>query len=249
MAKCDVAFLRAMRGPRVLLIAAAMAFVAACGKDTATSPTTGTGSQTIVYTLTVDTTLADTATATVATQVPVVVHLSKAGVAVPNGTVTWKATLGSGKVTSETSTTDANGNASILWTLGDTAGFNTLSISSFDATAAYHGIGTADEPSNLIRVSSDSSTVVSGASLADCRARDGPTRQRIGRCRRHVVGDRRSDHVHDHACRCEWWRDNGVHHDSTWDLHGHSDAAGPRIAVVHESSRSSSLRASAESRT
>ena len=159
MAKCDGAFLRAMRGPRVLLIAAAMAFVTACGKDSATSPTSGTGAQTIVYTLTVDTTLADTATATVATQVPVVVHLSKAGVAVPNGTVTWKATLGSGKVTSDSSITDANGNASILWTLGDTAGFNTLSIASFDATAAYHAVGTADEPSNLIRVSSDSSTV------------------------------------------------------------------------------------------
>src|ERR1700759_2262126 len=122
MAKCDVAF------PRMLWTAAAAAIVAACGKDSGTNPIEGSGPQAIVYTLTVDTTLADTATATVATQVPVTVHLSKAGVAVPNGSVTWKATLGSGKVTSETSTTDANGNASILWTLGDTAGFNTLSI-------------------------------------------------------------------------------------------------------------------------
>jgi len=159
-------YLRAIRAPRILLIAAAAAIVAACGKDSSTSPGEGPGTPTaIVYTLTVDTTLADTATATVATQVPVTVHLSKAGAAVPNGTVTWKATLGSGKVTSETSTTDANGNASILWTLGDTAGFNTLSITSFDASTVYHAVGTPDEPSNLVRVSADSSLVITGASL------------------------------------------------------------------------------------
>jgi len=154
-----------IRAPRILLIAAMTAIVAACGKDNGTNPIEGPGPTPIVYTLTVDTTLADTATATVATQVPVTVQLTKAGVPVPGGTVVWKSTLGSGKVSADSVVTDANGNASILWTLGDTAGLNTLAISSFDATTAYFGVGTADVPSNLIRVSADSSLVVTGASL------------------------------------------------------------------------------------
>jgi hypothetical protein len=155
-----------MRAPRILLIAAATAIVAACGKDNgSTEPPPGQGAQAIVYTLTVDTTLSDTVSATVATQVPVTVQLTKAGAAVPSATVTWKATLGSGKVSSETSTTDANGNASVLWTIGDTAGFNTLSITAFDASTVYHATGTAGAPSTLVRVSADSSTVVAGASL------------------------------------------------------------------------------------
>jgi hypothetical protein len=156
-----------MRATRILLIAAATAAAAACGKDNGTEPVTGTGNgpQTIVYTLTVDTTLADTASATVATAVPVRVKLTKAGLAVPNGTVTWKSTLGSGKVSSETSTTDADGVASVLWTLGDTAGFNTLSITSFDASTQYHAVSTADAPSTLERITSDTVKVVAGASL------------------------------------------------------------------------------------
>jgi hypothetical protein len=155
-----------MRATRVLVITAAAAIAVACGKDSSTAPAGGgEGPTPIVYTLTVDTTLADTATATVAGQVPVIVQLTKAGLAVPSGTVTWKITAGNGKVSSPTSTTDANGNASVIWTLGDTAGLNTLGISSFDATTGYQATGTADAPSNLIRVSADSSLVVSGASL------------------------------------------------------------------------------------
>jgi hypothetical protein len=163
--KCDVAYLRAMRAPRILLMVVAAALVAACNKDNGTNPVEGGGPTPILYTLTVDTTLADTATATVGTQVPVRVHLSKAGVAVPGGTVTWKATLGSGKVSADSNVTDANGDASILWTVGDTAGLNTLAIASFDATTAYHAKGTPDVPSDLIRISADSSLVVSGAAL------------------------------------------------------------------------------------
>jgi hypothetical protein len=155
-----------MRASRILLIAAATAVSVACGKDNgSTAPTNGEGPKPIVYTLTVDTTLADTASATVGTQVPVIVRLTKEGAGVPSATVTWKSTLGGGTVSSETSTTDADGNATILWTLGDTAGFNTLSITAFDAATLYHAEGTPDVPSNLVRVSADSSTVVAGASL------------------------------------------------------------------------------------
>ena len=91
--------------------------------------------------------------------------LTKAGEAVANGTVTWKVTLGGGTVSSETSTTDATGTAAVLWTLGDSAGFNTLSATAFDASTAYIAEGTAGAPSALVRVSADSMRVVAGASL------------------------------------------------------------------------------------
>ena len=151
-----------------LAITAAAVALAACGSDkSATEPggNTGGGTPTIIYNLIVDTTLKDSVKATVATQVPVRVQLTKAGVAVPNGTVHWKATLGSGKVSADSNVTDANGVATILWTLGDTAGFNTIAISSFDASVSYHAVGTAGAPSDLIRVSPDSMALVAGASV------------------------------------------------------------------------------------
>lgn len=163
--KCDVAGLRIMKATRVFLFAAATAVAVACGKDSSTEPSTGSGPTPIVYTLTVDTLLPDTATATVAKQVPVRVQVTKAGVVVPSGTVTWKVTTGGGTVSSATSTTDANGYASVVWTLGDTTGYQSLGISAFDASAGYTALGTADTPTNLLRVSSDSALVVSGASL------------------------------------------------------------------------------------
>lgn len=151
-----------------LAITAAAVLLAACGSDkSATEPggTTGGGTTTIVYTLIVDTTLKDSVKATVATQVPVVVHLTKAGVPVSSGTVHWKTTLGSGKVSADSNVTDANGVATILWTLGDTAGFNTIAISSFDAATSYHAVGTPGAPADLIRVSPDSMALVAGASV------------------------------------------------------------------------------------
>jgi adhesin/invasin len=156
-----------MRATTLFLIAATAFFVAACGKDSngSTGPVSGEGPQQIVYTLTVDTTLADTATATVGTAVPVRVQVTKAGAIVPNGTVKWKVSSGGGTVSSDSTTTDANGDASILWTLGDTAGYNVLAISSFDASAAYVALGTAGVATELTRVTADSSLVVAGASL------------------------------------------------------------------------------------
>jgi adhesin/invasin len=44
-------------------------------------------------------------------------------------TVTWTVLTGGGSVASATSTTDANGNASVIWTLGPNPGANTLRAS------------------------------------------------------------------------------------------------------------------------
>jgi hypothetical protein len=154
-----------MRSIQFFVLAVATVAIAACKSDS-TGPGDGAGTPPIVYTLTVDTTLKDSINATVATTVPVRVQLTKAGAPVAGGIVTWTSTLGSGKVSSDSTATDANGNATILWTLGDTAGYNTLSIASFDATTVYHAVGLAGEPTNLVRVSEDSTAVVAGAALA-----------------------------------------------------------------------------------
>lgn len=141
--------------------------LAACGSDGngSTGPSDGGGSTPIVYTLTVDTLLSDSVSATVASAVPVRVTLTKAGAPVPAGMVHWKVTLGSGKVSVDSSATDANGVAAVQWTLGDTVGFNTLAISAFDASAVYHAVGKSDLPTTLSRVSADSLGIVAGASL------------------------------------------------------------------------------------
>lgn len=58
---------------------------------------------------------------------PIVVHVSDAtGASVPNAPVTWTVLLGGGSVSASTSQTDANGNASVTWTVGPNAGANSL---------------------------------------------------------------------------------------------------------------------------
>src|SRR5215831_17520989 len=58
---------------------------------------------------------------------PVSVQVTdQAGNPVANAIVTWTVVTGGGSVATGTSTTDGNGNASVIWTLGTTPGDNTL---------------------------------------------------------------------------------------------------------------------------
>jgi len=58
---------------------------------------------------------------------PVSVRVTdQAGNPVANAIVTWTVVTGGGSVATATSTTDGNGNASVIWTLGTTPGDNTL---------------------------------------------------------------------------------------------------------------------------
>lgn len=154
-----------MRIPLLCAAIGALAIVA-CGKDSPTESSTGGGTTTpIVYTLTLDSGIVDSVPATVGTPVPVRVKLTKAGAAVPNSIVTWTLAAGNGTVSSATSTTGANGIASVTWTLADTSRINAMTITSQDASLQYHATGVAGPAATLVKVSPDSSTVVAGASV------------------------------------------------------------------------------------
>ena len=80
---------------------------------------------------------------------PLVVRLlDNAGNGVPNRAVSWVVATGGGSVSSATSTTDQDGRASTRWTLGGSAGQNTLNavvsgvgVVGFTATASSGGGG------------------------------------------------------------------------------------------------------------
>jgi hypothetical protein len=58
---------------------------------------------------------------------PIVVHvLNQIGNSLQNAVVSWTVLSGGGSVSASTSLTDANGNASVTWTLGPAAGANSL---------------------------------------------------------------------------------------------------------------------------
>jgi hypothetical protein len=155
-----------MRPTRILPLLAATVAIVACGSDnTGTNPGGGGNETPIVYKLALGTTMVDSISVTVATVVPVTVHLTQAGTAVAGTMVHWNVLEGDGKPSSDSTATDANGDATVQWTLGNTAGFNTLSATAFNASASYHATGVAGPPSNLQRVTADSSAVVAGASL------------------------------------------------------------------------------------
>jgi hypothetical protein len=154
-----------MRLTRILPLLAATVAIVACGSDnTGTNP--GGGNETpTVYKLALGASMVDSMSVTVATVLPVTVHLTKDGAVAAGTMVRWNVVEGSGKTSSDSTATDANGDATVQWTLGDTAGYNTLSATAFNASTAYHATGVAGPPSSLARVTAESSTVVAGASL------------------------------------------------------------------------------------
>lgn len=140
--------------------------VAACSKDS-TGLDTGGGTTTTptVYNVAFDSGIVDSTAVTVGTSIPIRIHVTKAGAAVPNAPVTWTISAGHGSVSSASTTTDANGGTFVSWTVGDTAGVNTISATAFDASATIRAIGTAGAAASILKVSSDSSAVVAGASI------------------------------------------------------------------------------------
>jgi plastocyanin len=67
---------------------------------------------------------------------PLVVRITQDGAALSGRTVTWSVTAGGGSVDPTSSTTDASGNASTMWTLGPSAGANTVQASSSGVTGS-----------------------------------------------------------------------------------------------------------------
>lgn len=80
---------------------------------------------------------------------PVVVRVSQDGQAVAGTTVTWSVTGGGGSVNPTSSTTGSDGLASTMWTMGATAGTNTLEASVSGATGSPVTFSATGEPGTL----------------------------------------------------------------------------------------------------
>jgi Big-like domain-containing protein len=74
--------------------------------------------------------------------------------------VTWNPVLNAGHLSSATSTTDAQGNASVQWTLDTLAGTNTISATAPGASPlTINATGTSGAASHFLKVSGDSQSV------------------------------------------------------------------------------------------
>jgi adhesin/invasin len=118
----------------------------------------------------------NTQTATVGTAVPTapsVVVKDAYGNLVPNASVSFAATAGGGSVTGSPATTNASGIATVgSWTLGTTAGANTLTATCNGLTTSFSATGTAGAATKYVVTSSSYSpvagtTVTLTAQLAD----------------------------------------------------------------------------------
>ena len=94
-----------------------------------------------------------------------VVDQNGAGMAGVN--VTFSVTAGGGSVEGGSATTDVNGVASVTkWTLGTTAGANSLKAQSGNLSATFTATGLAGAASVLVKSSADSQTAVVGGAVA-----------------------------------------------------------------------------------
>ena len=155
-----------MRNVIVMAVSAAAVAVVACKNDS-TSPA-GSSSTNDGYAITIDSGISGQ-TATVGTPIAVSIHVTKDSVnPAPGLTITWTVSQGNGKVTPASSVTDANGAASAVWTMGDTAGSNELvalaSGPNISVTVFATSIGAA--ATKVSKVSPDSQAVVAGATTS-----------------------------------------------------------------------------------
>src|SRR5262245_51629592 len=99
---------------------------------------------------------------------PVAVQVTDgAGNPVGNVVVTWTVLTGGGSVASATSTTDLNGNASVVWTLGSTIGTQTLGASIANgASTTITATGTASGVTGMNIVSGNNQVIAVGATSA-----------------------------------------------------------------------------------
>ena len=152
------------------MLAGAVAAATACGSDSSPSgpgtPSTPGTSATTGISIATDSASA-LQVATVGTVVHVSVHLKNSdGTPAVNQSVNWTVELGGGTVATASSTTNATGAATMDWTIGKTAGSNTLTATIVGASSQMLATGTAGPLTSLIKVSKDSQVVVSNASVA-----------------------------------------------------------------------------------
>lgn len=164
-----------MRPFPLIALVPMIALVAACSSDSPAAPVTTKGDTTKTaagLTLAVDAASANQ-TVTVGTATTVLVHVTQSSAPVAGATVTWAVTGGGGSVSAASSVTDATGVASVVWTMGDTVGTNTLSATASAATIVIADTSLVGPVSSLVKVSPDSQAVVSGGLVAlNARAAD-----------------------------------------------------------------------------
>lgn len=146
---------------RWMSVAAAGALLgaAACSDDSNTAPLVATSISVVAasnaQTGVVGTALAAPVTVTVTDQ---------NGAAMSNAVVNWSVIAGGGSVASATSTTDASGNASIVWTLGNTIGVDSLKATlTTGASATITATAIAGVATTLSKASGDAQSVPVGA--------------------------------------------------------------------------------------
>jgi hypothetical protein len=149
---------------RLLQIALPLLAVAACSSDNGSSGGTGPGNPpATAYSVSADSSFLDR-TALIGTSLDTKVHVELGGQPSANVTVSWFTAVGSGATSAKTSTTDASGNASITWTLSDTAHVNTLTATAGTGSVNLTATSTPGPPSAIARATADSTLLVAGAS-------------------------------------------------------------------------------------
>ena len=163
-----------LRMRRFFLFALSLSAAAACGSssDGSGGTTTPGGPSSTAYSLSADSTF-QARTALIGSALPTTVHVELGGVPAANVTVNWFPNALSGTVSSKTSTTDANGNASVTWTLSDTVRVNTLTATAGTGSVNVTAATTPGPVTTLTKASADSTSLVAGAStILTVRATD-----------------------------------------------------------------------------
>jgi adhesin/invasin len=95
---------------------------------------------------------------------PIVVHVSdQNGASLSNAVVAWAVLSGGGSVSESTSLTDANGNASVTWTMGQVAGIDSLRASlASGASVIITATATAGPAVAINKTSGDNQSIAAG---------------------------------------------------------------------------------------
>ena len=148
---------------RLFQIALPLLTVAACSSDNGGSGGTGPNTPATPYSVSADSSVLDR-TAPIGTALDTKVHVELGGQPAANVTVSWFTAAGSGATNAKTSTTDASGNASITWTLSDTAHVNTLTATAGSGSVNITATSTPGPPTAISAGTADSTLLVAGAS-------------------------------------------------------------------------------------
>lgn len=147
-------------------VLACVTVLAACGKDSSSTTTPGTNLTT--NNIVIDS-VSQAQSAVVGSTITIGFRVMNSTVTAPvaNEVVNIIAQPGSGTVAPTSVTSDANGHATLRWTLGTTSGINTITLSSSGAnTINATATALASSPTKLVRASTDSVTVVASASTS-----------------------------------------------------------------------------------